>query len=139
MYNKELGLWLWCLTPFSTILQLYRKGQFYWLRKPEYPEKINNLLHVTDRLSHTVVLSSIQWLSRTNHIYSEYTSQWAGFELKTLVVIVTDSICKSNRHTIYQNIWENNDLAICICHSYLSFYRLCHLGDNCNLFENFTA
>jgi hypothetical protein len=69
-------------------------------------KKINNLLHATDRLSHTVVLSSIHLLSRTNHIYSEYTSQCTGFELKTLVVIGTDGIGNSNWHTIYQNIWE---------------------------------
>jgi hypothetical protein len=58
--------------PFSTILHLYRGDQFYWWRKPKYPDKTTNLSWVT------------------------------GFQLTTLVVICTDCIssCKSTYHTI---------------------------------------
>ena len=89
LYCLHIMFVLACLMAFNatvTIFQLFRGGQYYWLREPEEPEKTTDQSQVTDTLYHKM----------------SYTSPWARFELTTSVIIGTDCIgsCKSNYHTI---------------------------------------
>jgi hypothetical protein len=48
--KSEEGVGLWCLTPFSTILPIYREGQALIGGEPEYLEKTTDKLEKTTDL-----------------------------------------------------------------------------------------
>ena len=57
-YITSITGWLVWFDGFQRHFQLYRGGQFYWWRKPEYPEKTTDLWQVTN--THGVHLALIE-------------------------------------------------------------------------------
>ena len=68
---------VWCLTPLSTIFQLYHEGQFYCWRTPEYPEKTSDLLQVTENFYHIMLYGIILSMNRvrTRNIRGDMITQ----------------------------------------------------------------
>ena len=122
-----------CLIPLSIIFQLhvYRAGQFYCWREPEYPEKTTDLPQVNDKFVSDNVVSSTLSGIRTHNFSGDMPDFTSIFVNPTTITATSPHhLSTTNTQTRYKLIifWENKLLGT----SYINRNKQAHSAQKPN-------
>jgi hypothetical protein len=105
-------LWFWYLTPLSPIFQLFRGGQFYWWRKPEYPKQTTDLSQITDKI-YPIILYwvHLSWMGFDLDGDTDRKYLWKPnlIEIRQKCLAVMNTVCNSNIHQSWSFSGESHN------------------------------
>jgi hypothetical protein len=103
------------VTNFITICQ------FYWWRKPEYPEKTTNLSQVSDKLYHYMSVLLMEETGVPSENYRPVTSQW-----QTLSLYGPYSLGAAVIYLMCNEVWHSPNWR-CFCNNILYLNRVSYI------------